>query len=487
MQDVTRDESGVGSRGDAGGGKGKGKGKGKMEDGTIGTMLAATGSGMLSEWPLPEIVVTAAEANGPGAGAADSDDSSTDNHGMADGKRNQHAHEREMDDARRASAAEAARIVITSCLAGDLIQKQNAKRKRRIQAARIGGGSDHGPSRQPKEKKPDGEKERTFNDFMKKIYDPYPILYWECWHGKIPKRLEMHPMGVKWEGDEGEGAPREENEVERETGEDKKKGTLRERAKRRIQSLSLTDRDSGTGWKWWSLRGEGSDKTNKRGSLKGMFGGPSHGDASSGSGSAALAGHDEQAGSGGKSAAERRITDEKAPSIEQDYTIGVGNGRILDAESWWKDIGITDLEDKDAGAVDSCDRVAEESGEPLRRLHRRLSRRFSRSLSRHPVLDNLDKRDVNTLGWKKPAYRVPPNTRVLASQNSSSSSETYYSDATGAPTQPPSAAQPRAASSLGGAGGLGGKSERRSSLARLKGFGQLLMTGSRSHHKDESA
>lgn len=440
---------------------------------------------MISDWGLPKIVVTD-ETNGTGTKAVvDSDDSSTDNKAIADGKRNQHAHEREMDDARKASAAEAARIVITSCLAGDLIEKQNAKRRKRIERARIaGGGSDHGPSRQPKEQKPGQEKERTFNDFMKKVYDPYPILYWECWHGKIPKRLEMHPMGVKWEGDEGEGVPHEEKEAEAEQGEDKKKETLRERAKRRIQSLSLTDRDSGTGRKWWSLRGEGSDKASKRGSLKGMFREPSLGNASSGSGSAGPSGR-EDAGSGGESAVGARVTEEKAPAIEQDYTIGIGDGKILDAESWLKGLGIVDPKDEDSKAVDYSGPAAEEDGGSMRHLHRRLSRSFGRSLSRRRVVNNPTELDSNAFNLKKPAYRVPPNTRVVASENSSSSSETYYSDTTGAPTQQQSTTHPRAASSLGGAGV--DKSGRRSSLARLKDFGQLFMTRSRSHIKDESA
>jgi len=85
----------------------------------------------------------------------------------------------------------------------------------------------------------------------------------------------MDPLGVKWDDDAAEGAEtgggggeklkNSGNGVradQRDTSKVTRKGTLRERAKRRVKSLSMNGSETESGWKFWSVRGKTKSRAN---------------------------------------------------------------------------------------------------------------------------------------------------------------------------------------------------------------------------------
>lgn len=168
---------------------------------------------------------------------------------------------------RTRKAEEAARIMIASCRTGAKLQKRKLRKLQLQQQQKRRSSVEYG--------EPRIRAKPTFQEIMRNS-DPFPMFYRNTWGGLLPKDLEINPQGEKWAEDEGHGLTTDDGKAK--VGKEERpglerKGTLRERAKRRIQSLSWPGPDSGTDTKWWSVRkGESeSSQRNRRGSLALLF------------------------------------------------------------------------------------------------------------------------------------------------------------------------------------------------------------------------
>ncbi len=164
---------------------------------------------------------------------------------------------------RERRANEAARIIVASCRTGAKLAKRKLRTRQRRELGETGHGQPKGVPHKSQEKINDSVNNR----------DPYPAFYYNLWRREVPDDLEIHRHGERWADEEGEGPKKVQEESTDERADVEKKRTLRQRAKRRIESLSWPNYESGTGKRWWTVRGGGKagKQTKRRGSLGVLF------------------------------------------------------------------------------------------------------------------------------------------------------------------------------------------------------------------------
>ncbi|KAK3902542.1 hypothetical protein C8A05DRAFT_33750 [Staphylotrichum tortipilum] len=275
--------------------------------------------------------------------------------------------------ARERRANEAARIIRASCEAGERIRRRGVRRM--VLAAGQGGRVGAWAMETDEDLTQRGGKrthrrgQLAFQDLVN-WGDPFPALYKDLWVGGIPEDLEFDIKGEKW--DDGEGW---DGKVEVKGAEEKV--TLRQRAKRKMKSFSWAGQGGKFGSGWRARRGKGSKER-----IKGNWRRTSAGDDEgiNGSWRRMSAGDDEGVNGNWRRAStstvdaleekstattepkERKVrlpsivtpwikedAEKKGKAQETSTDDEDQPSIVIDAESWFDDMGGTDTRDKGKG------------------------------------------------------------------------------------------------------------------------------------------